>query len=161
MCIRDSCNAICPGTVQSPSLDARIAAQAKSLGKTEAEVRQMFIDRQPMGRLGTAEEIAAIGQFAENVYFGKPCGLMDQTASAVGGIVTIDFRDPGKPEIRQLKRSFGEFGLQVLVIHTGGSHADLAPEYAAVPAEMKAVAQALGGTVCRDIADEQALVAAK
>ena len=106
------------------------------------------------------EEIAAIGQFAENVYFGKPCGLMDQTASAVGGIVTIDFRDPGKPEIRQLKRSFGEFGLQVLVIHTGGSHADLTPEYAAVPAEMKAVAQALGGTVCRDIADEQALVAA-
>ncbi len=57
------CNAICPGTVQSPSLDARIAAQAKSLGKTEAEVRQMFIDRQPMGRLGTAEEIAAIAVY--------------------------------------------------------------------------------------------------
>ncbi len=57
------CNAICPGTVQSPSLDGRIAAQAKSLGKTEAEVRQMFIDRQPMGRLGTAEEIAAIAVY--------------------------------------------------------------------------------------------------
>jgi len=57
------CNAICPGTVQSPSLDSRIAAQAKSLGKTEAEVRQMFIDRQPMGRLGTAEEIAAIAVY--------------------------------------------------------------------------------------------------
>lgn len=57
------CNAICPGTVQSPSLDSRIAAQAKALGKTEAEVRQMFIDRQPMGRLGTAEEIAAIAVY--------------------------------------------------------------------------------------------------
>ncbi|CAG1769885.1 partial galactokinase, partial [uncultured bacterium] len=106
------------------------------------------------------EEIAAIGQYAENVYFGKPCGLMDQTASAVGGIVTIDFRDPAHPDIRQLRRSFGEFGLQVLVIHTGGSHADLTPEYAAVPAEMKAIAQALGGRVCRDIDGEQALVAA-
>ncbi len=57
------CNAICPGTVQSPSLDSRIAGQAKALGKTDAEVRQMFIDRQPMGRLGTAEEIAAIAVY--------------------------------------------------------------------------------------------------
>jgi 2-keto-3-deoxy-L-fuconate dehydrogenase len=57
------CNAICPGTVQSPSLDGRIAAQAKALGKTQDEVRQMFIDRQPMGRLGTAEEIAAVAVY--------------------------------------------------------------------------------------------------
>jgi 2-keto-3-deoxy-L-fuconate dehydrogenase len=57
------CNAICPGTVQSPSLDARIAAQSQVLGKPAAEVRQMFIDRQPMGRLGTAEEVAAIAVY--------------------------------------------------------------------------------------------------
>ena len=57
------CNAICPGTVQSPSLDARIAAQSQALGKPAAEVRQMFIDRQPMGRLGTAEEVAAIAVY--------------------------------------------------------------------------------------------------
>ena len=57
------CNAICPGTVQSPSLDSRIAAQAKTLGKTTEEVRQMFVDRQPMGRLGTAEEIAAMAVY--------------------------------------------------------------------------------------------------
>jgi galactokinase len=106
------------------------------------------------------EEIAAIGQYAENEYFGKPCGLMDQVASAVGGIVTIDFRDPARPSIQRLQRSFTEFGLQVLVVHTGGSHADLTPEYAAVPAEMKAVAHALGGTVCRDIAGEDVLVRA-
>jgi galactokinase len=106
------------------------------------------------------EELAVIGQYAENVYFGKPCGLMDQTASAVGGIVTIDFRDPVRPDIHRLSRSFDEFGLRVLVIHTGGSHADLTPEYASVPAEMRAVAQAMGGKVCRDIAGEQALLAA-
>jgi galactokinase len=106
------------------------------------------------------EEIAAIGQYAENEYFGKPCGLMDQVASAVGGIVTIDFRDPARPSIQRLRRSFTEFGLQVLVVHTGGSHADLTPEYAAVPAEMKAVAKALGGTVCRDIPGEDVLVRA-
>jgi 2-keto-3-deoxy-L-fuconate dehydrogenase len=57
------CNAICPGTVESPSLDSRIATQAKALGKSEKDVRQMFIDRQPMGRLGTAEEIAAIAVY--------------------------------------------------------------------------------------------------
>ena len=105
-------------------------------------------------------EIAAIGQYAENVYFGKPCGLMDQVASAVGGIVTIDFGDPARPVIRRLSRSFAEFGVQVIVVHTGGSHADLTPEYAAVPAEMKAVAGAMGGEVCHDIPGEDALVQA-
>ncbi|MGE5513519.1 MAG: SDR family oxidoreductase [Bacteroidota bacterium] len=74
------CNAICPGTVESPSLDGRIAAQAKALGKSEKDVRQMFIDRQPMGRLGTAEEIAAIA-----VYLAG-----DESAFATGQIFVID-----------------------------------------------------------------------
>jgi 2-keto-3-deoxy-L-fuconate dehydrogenase len=74
------CNAICPGTVQSPSLDQRIAAQAKALGKTEAEVRQMFVDRQPMGRLGTAEEIAAIA-----VYLAS-----DESAFTTGQTFLVD-----------------------------------------------------------------------
>ena len=74
------CNAICPGTVQSPSLDARIAAQAKILHKTEDEVRQMFIDRQPMGRLGTAEEIAAIA-----VYLAS-----DESAFTTGQTFLVD-----------------------------------------------------------------------
>jgi 2-keto-3-deoxy-L-fuconate dehydrogenase len=74
------CNAICPGTVQSPSLDSRIAAQAKALKKTEAEVRQMFIDRQPMGRLGTAEEIAAMA-----VYLAS-----DESAFTTGQIFLVD-----------------------------------------------------------------------
>ncbi len=74
------CNAICPGTVQSPSLDGRIAAQAKALKKTEAEVRQMFVDRQPMGRLGTAEEIAAMA-----VYLAS-----DESAFTTGQIFLVD-----------------------------------------------------------------------
>ncbi len=74
------CNAICPGTVQSPSLDSRIAAQAKTLGKTDAEIRQMFVDRQPMGRLGTAEEIAAIA-----VYLAA-----DESAFTTGQTFLID-----------------------------------------------------------------------
>ena len=74
------CNAICPGTVQSPSLDSRIAAQAKTLGKTDDEVRQMFIDRQPMGRLGTAEEIAAIA-----VYLAS-----DESAFTTGQTFLVD-----------------------------------------------------------------------
>ena len=74
------CNAICPGTVQSPSLDGRISAQAKSLGKTDDEVRQMFIDRQPMGRLGTAEEIAAIA-----VYLAS-----DESAFTTGQTFLVD-----------------------------------------------------------------------
>lgn len=74
------CNAVCPGTVQSPSLDARIAAQAKALGKTTDEVRQMFVDRQPMGRLGTAEEIAAIA-----VYLAS-----DESAFTTGQTFLVD-----------------------------------------------------------------------
>jgi 2-keto-3-deoxy-L-fuconate dehydrogenase len=74
------CNAICPGTVQSPSLDSRIAAQAKSLGKTTEDVRQMFVDRQPMGRLGTAEEIAAIA-----VYLAS-----DESAFTTGQTFLVD-----------------------------------------------------------------------
>jgi 2-keto-3-deoxy-L-fuconate dehydrogenase len=74
------CNAICPGTIQSPSLDDRIRTQAKSLGRSETEVRQMFIDRQPMGRLGTAEEVAAIA-----VYLAA-----DESAFTTGQIFLVD-----------------------------------------------------------------------
>jgi len=103
-------------------------------------------------------EIARIGQYAENEYFGKPCGLMDQTASAVGGIVAIDFADPSAPGIRRLDFDFEERGLALAIVDTGGSHADLTPEYASVPAEMKAVASALGAECLRDV-DPAALVA--
>ncbi|MCL1814694.1 MAG: galactokinase [Treponema sp.] len=89
-------------------------------------------------------EIAQICQKAENVYFGKPCGLMDQCACVCGGAVTIDFADPGKPLIKQVDVDLSSSGYVLCVINTRGSHADLTPDYAAIPNEMKAVAAFFG-----------------
>ncbi len=96
-------------------------------------------------------EIARMGQYAENAYFGKPCGLMDQTASAVGGIVAIDFGDPGSPRVRRLDFDFGAAGYSLAVVDTGGSHADLTADYAAIPTEMRQVASAFGAAALRGI----------
>ena len=89
-------------------------------------------------------EVAKAAQYAENVYFGKPSGLMDQMASSVGGIITIDFADTEQPVIRQADFDFAGSGHKLCIVDTGGNHADLTHEYAAVPAEMKAVAHTLG-----------------
>ncbi|MBR5134931.1 MAG: galactokinase, partial [Clostridia bacterium] len=88
----------------------------------------------------SAVEIAQIAQFAENQYFGKPSGLMDQMASSVGGIVTIDFADTDNPVIEAIPFDFAACGYKLCIVDVGGDHADLTHEYAAVPAEMKAVA---------------------
>ena len=104
-------------------------------------------------------EIAMIGQYAENVFFGKPCGLMDQTASAVGNLVTIDFFEAGKPVIEPVNFDFGACGHALCIIDSGADHADLTDEYAAVPGEMKAVAAFLGKEVLTEI-DEAAFFAA-
>lgn len=95
--------------------------------------------------------IAKVGQYAENVYFGKPCGLMDQCACAVGGLITIDFKDPNAPDVRHVDVDFGEFGYSLCIVDAKGSHANLTDEYAAVPAEMKAVAACFGKDVLRDV----------
>ena len=107
----------------------------------------------------TAPEVAMIGQYAENVFFGKPCGLMDQTASAVGNLVTIDFFQQGKPVIEPVDFDFGSCGHALCIIDTGADHADLTDEYAAVPGEMKAVAAHLGKEVLTEL-DEAAFYAA-
>jgi galactokinase len=96
-------------------------------------------------------DIAKIGQFAENVYFGKPCGLMDQTASAVGGIAAIDFADPAEPLVKRIDYDFEAEGYALVVVNTGGSHADLTADYAAIPAEMRSVAGLLGEPELRDV----------
>ena len=96
-------------------------------------------------------EIAKIAQFSENVYFGKPCGLMDQTACAVGGFVNIDFADPKNPIINKIDFDLSGKGYSLCIVNTGGNHADLNEDYASVPAEMKGVAAALGHEVLRDI----------
>ncbi len=100
---------------------------------------------------------AQIGQFAENRYFGKPCGLMDQTTCAVGGFVTIDFKDFAHPQVHKVNYQFASSGYALVITGTGGSHADLTDDYAAIENEMKAVARALGGKVLRDIPVEKVL----
>ncbi len=102
-------------------------------------------------------ELAKIGQYAENVYFGKPCGLMDQTACAVGGVISIDFRDTKNPVVEQVQLDLQKLGYCLAVVDTGGNHADLTDDYASVPKEMKAVAAEFGEEVLRDITMEQIL----
>lgn len=89
-------------------------------------------------------EIAKIAQYAENVHFGKPCGLMDQMACAVGGFVAIDFKDPQNPIVEKLPFDLDAAGLSLCIVNTGGNHADLNEDYASVPADMKACAKLLG-----------------
>lgn len=96
-------------------------------------------------------EIAQIGQYAENKYFGKPCGLMDQTASSVGGFVAIDFENPEAPVVRQIACDLSAHGYTICIVNAGGSHANLTPEYAAIPAEMCAVAKFFGKKVLREV----------
>ena len=100
-------------------------------------------------------EIAKIGQYAENVYFGKPCGLMDQMACAVGGAIAIDFAKKNDPQITKIPFSFAESGYQLCIIDSGADHADLTEDYAAVPAEMKSIAQYFGKEVLREVPEEQ------
>lgn len=99
----------------------------------------------------SAVEIAQIAQFAENEYFGKPCGLMDQMACSVGGFVQIDFKDPAVPVINKVDFDFAACNHALCIVDTGGNHADLTDEYAAVRGEMEAVAAKFGKAVLRDV----------
>jgi galactokinase len=99
----------------------------------------------------TQPEIAMIGQYAENVFFGKPCGLMDQMASAVGNLVTIDFFQPDQPVIQPVDFDFAACGHALCIIDSGADHADLTDEYAAIPGEIKAVAAQFGKDVLSQI----------
>ncbi len=103
-------------------------------------------------------EIAKLAQYSENEFFGKPCGLMDQVACAVGGIVAIDFKDPKAPVIDKVDFDMTEKGYNLCIVNTGGNHADLTDDYASVPKEMKAVAAHFGAKVLREV-DESKLIA--
>jgi galactokinase len=98
---------------------------------------------------------AIIGQYAENNFFGKPCGLMDQTACAMGGLITIDFKDPSNPIVKKVNFDFIATGFSLVITDTGGNHADLNDEYASLPTDMKAVAAELGANVLREVTMEQ------
>ena len=107
---------------------------------------ELFFDRKL-----SPVEIAQVGQYAENVYFGKPCGLMDQTASSVGGMVFIDFADPAAPVVEKIDFDFEKAGRALCIIDSGADHADLTEEYAAIPGELKQVSAFFGKEVLRDI----------
>ena len=98
-------------------------------------------------------ELSQISQYAENAHFGKPCGLMDQVACAAGGFVTIDFADPKNPIAERIAFDLTKAGYSLCIVNTGGSHANLTDDYAAVPAEMKAVAKCFGKPVLRGLTE--------
>ncbi len=102
----------------------------------------------------TQNTLAMIAQGVENHYFGKPCGLMDQMACALGGVVAIDFANPTQPQWKQVSLDFAKEGYAFCIIDTGGDHADLTDDYATIPAEMKSVAAELGATVLRNTNEE-------
>ena len=99
----------------------------------------------------TSTDLAKVGQYAENVYFGKPCGLMDQLSCATGGVIAIDFKDPDDPQLRQVQVDLRAFGHALCIIDTRASHADLTADYAAIPQEMREVAACFGREVLGDV----------
>lgn len=100
-------------------------------------------------------EIAKVAQYSENVFFGKPCGLLDQMASSVGTFVTIDFKLTKDPVIKKIDFDFSKSGHSLCIVDTHGNHSDLTDDYAAVRAEMESVAQALGKNVLREVSYEE------
>lgn len=111
---------------------------------------ELFFDK----RL-SAVQVAQIGQWAENVYFGKPCGLLDQMACAVGGMVFMDFADPAAPVVEQLDFDFSAAGHALCILDVGADHAGMSGEYAAVPGELNALSALFGKSVLREIPEEE------
>ena len=144
-------DAYCESTVLPGSGLSSSAAYEVLIGTI---INHLFFD----GKV-TQAEVAQIGQYAENVFFGKPCGLMDQTASAVGNLVTIDFFHKENPVIKPVAFDFSRCGHALCIIDSGADHADLTDEYAAIPGEIKAVAGHFGKEVLTQI-DETEFYAA-
>ena len=144
-------DAYCESTVLPGSGLSSSAAYEVLIGTI---INHLFFD----GRV-SQPEIAQIGQYAENVFFGKPCGLMDQTASAVGNLVTIDFFDKEHPVITPVAFDFAACGHALCIIDSRASHADLTDEYAAIPGEIKNVCAHFGREVLTQI-DEAEFYAA-
>ena len=107
------------------------------------------------GAKATAVEVAQIGQWAENVYFGKPCGLMDQTASSVGSVIGIDFADNANPIVEKIDLDLTANGYALCIIDSGADHADLTDEYAAITVELKNVCRIFGKEFLRDVDEDE------
>ena len=144
-------DAYCESTVLPGSGLSSSAAYEVLIGTI---INEMFFDGKE-----SQPRIAMIGQYAENVFFGKPCGLMDQTASAVGNLVAIDFFEKDNPLIEAIDFDFADCGQALCIIDSGADHADLTDEYAAIPGEIKNIAAYFGKEVLTQI-DEGAFYAA-
>ena len=142
-CVVKGFDAYCESTVLPGSGLSSSAAYEVLIGTI---VNHLFFESKV-----TQAEVAQIGQYAENVFFGKPCGLMDQTASAVGNLVTIDFFEKDNPKIEPVKFDFSACGHALCIIDTQASHADLTDEYAAIPNEIKDVSACFGKEVLTEI----------
>ena len=139
--------------------DANIASEVKSGSGLSSSAAYEVLVGNIMNHICcsdslTAEQIAKIGQFAENEYFGKPCGLMDQMASSVGGLVFIDFKDPESPVCEKLDCDFSKAGYALCIAETDSGHANLSGEYAQITEEMRKVAECFRKTKLREVEKE-------
>ena len=140
-------DAYCESTVLPGSGLSSSAAYEVLIGTI---INHLFFD----GRV-SQPEVAQIGQYAENVFFGKPCGLMDQMASSVGNLITIDFFDKENPVIKSVNVDFSAYGHALCIIDSGADHADLTDEYAAIPGEIKKIAAYFGKEVLTQIGEKE------
>lgn len=138
------------------SSNVPVGAGLSSSAAFEVCIGRIFNQLYNEGQIGPVD-LARFGKEAENVYFGKPCGLMDQLACACQGVLSIDFADRESPVVREIDFDFAETDYQLAVVDTGGSHADLTPEYAAIPEEMRQAARALGQETARGLTMERVL----
>ena len=120
----------------------------------EVMVGNIFSNLYNEGNLDPVE-LAKIGQYAENVYFGKPCGLMDQCACSVGGLIHIDFADPKNPIVEKVDVNFADFNTSLCITDVHASHADLTQDYADIPYELKEVDQFFGQEFLRDVNEDE------
>ena len=144
------------GPAKGPNVMYFETGQGSELSSSAAFEVLIGVILNHLGSCGlTAPEIAQVGQYAENVYFGKPCGLMDQTASAVGNIIGIDFADPAHPKIQPVAFDFASCGYSLCIIDSGASHSDLTDCYAAITEELKTVCRVFGKEVLRDVPEDE------
>lgn len=134
--------------------EVAIGSGLSSSASIEILIGQIFNHFYNEDKLGPID-LAKIGQSAENIYFGKPCGLMDQLAIANGGIVGIDFLDFENPRVTNIRTDLSPYNYSFVIVNTGGSHADLTDDYAAIPKEMKSIAQYFGKETLRFIQPKQ------
>ena len=145
----------CP--LQNAGLDAYMVSNVPGGSGLSSSAAFEVLIGTILNELCSAVEIAQIGQYAENVFFGKPCGLMDQTASSVGGVVAIDFADTDHPVVERMDLDLHKDGYALCILDSGADHADLTDEYAAITGELKAVCAQFGKDYLRQVPREEFL----